>query len=70
LPTAITGISGHRSIYKVGQTIRIGDTSGTITSSEIFHIIVTNEKNESIVIPIKELMNKSVVILHSESTKN
>lgn len=70
LPTAIAGTSGHRSIYKVGQTIRIGDISGTITASEIFHIIVTNEKNESVVIPIKELMNKSVVILHSNPTKN
>ncbi|HJW19028.1 MAG TPA: mechanosensitive ion channel domain-containing protein [Candidatus Nitrosotalea sp.] len=70
LPTAIAGTSGHRSIYKIGQVIRIGDISGTITSSEMFHIIVTNEKNESIVIPIKELMNKSVVILHSDSKKN
>lgn len=66
LPTIIAGTSGHRSIYKVGQTIRIGDMTGTITSSEIFHIIVTNEKNESVVIPTKELMNKSVVILHSK----
>ncbi|MDE1818011.1 MAG: mechanosensitive ion channel [Thaumarchaeota archaeon] len=70
LPTAIAGTSGHRSIYKVGQVIRIGDVSGTITSSEMFHIIVTNEKNESVVIPIKELMNKSVIILHSDSKKN
>ena len=70
LPTAIVGTSGHRSIYKVGQMIRIGDVSGTITSSEMFHIIVTNEKNESVVIPTKELMNKSVVILHSDSKKN
>lgn len=70
LPTAITGISGHRSIYKVGQVIKIGDISGTITSSEMFHIIVTNEKNESVVIPTKELMSKSVVILHSDSKKN
>ncbi len=70
LPTAIAGTSGHRSIYKVGQVIRIGDITGTITSSEMFHIIVTNEKNESVVIPTKELMNKSVVILHSDSKKN
>lgn len=70
LPTAITGTSGHRAIYKVGQVIKIGDISGTITSSEMFHIIVTNEKNESVVIPTKELMNKSVVILHSDSKKN
>lgn len=70
LPTAIAGTSGHRSIYKIGQVIKIGDVTGTITSSEMFHIIVTNEKNESVVIPTKELMNKSVVILHSNSNKN
>ncbi len=70
LPTAIAGVSGHRSIYKIGQVIKIGDVTGTITSSEMFHIIVTNEKNESVVIPTKELMNKSVVILHSDSKKN
>ncbi|MDE1842019.1 MAG: mechanosensitive ion channel [Thaumarchaeota archaeon] len=67
LPTAIAGTSGYRSIYKVGQKIRIGDMTGTITSSEIFHIIITNEKNESTVIPTKELMSKSVTILHSDS---
>ncbi|MDE1725378.1 MAG: mechanosensitive ion channel [Thaumarchaeota archaeon] len=67
LPTAIAGTSGHRSIYKVGQKIRIGDMTGTITSSEIFHIIITNEKNESTVIPTKELMSKSVTILPSDS---
>jgi hypothetical protein len=70
LPTAIAGTSGHRSVYKIGQVIRVGDITGTITSSEMFHIIVTNEKNESVVIPTKELMNKSVVILHSDSKKN
>ncbi len=70
LPTVIAGTSGHRSIYKIGQVIKIGDISGTITASEIFHIIVTNEKNESVVIPTKELMSKPVVILHSDSKKN
>ncbi|MDE1819107.1 MAG: mechanosensitive ion channel family protein [Thaumarchaeota archaeon] len=70
LPTAIVGTSGYRSTYKVGQVIRIGDITGTITSSEMFHIIITNEKNESVVIPTKELMNKLVVILHSNSNKN
>ncbi|SHO45947.1 Putative small mechanosensitive channel [Nitrosotalea sinensis] len=67
LPTAIAGTSGYRSVYKVGQKIRVGDMTGTITSSEVFHIIITNEKNESVVIPTKELMSKSVTILHSDS---
>lgn len=70
LPTAIAGASQNRSIYKVGQVIKIGDVIGTITSSEMFHVIVANERNESVVIPTKELMNKSVTILHSNSKKN
>lgn len=69
LPT-IVGASQNRSTYKVGQVIRIGDITGTITSSETFHVIVTNEKNESVVIPTKELVNKSFTILHSDSKKN
>jgi len=69
LPT-MAGASQNRSIYKVGQVIKIGDITGTITSSEMFHVIVTNERNESVVIPTKELVNKLVTILHSDSKKN
>lgn len=69
LPAAIAGTSQNRSIYKVGQVIKIGDITGTITASEIFYIIVTNDKNESVVIPTKELMTKSVIILHSDVKK-
>ena len=69
LPAAIAGASQNRSIYKVGQVIKIGDVTGTITASDMFHIIITNEKNESIVIPTKELMNKSVTMLHSDIKK-
>jgi len=67
LPAAIAGASNQRSLFKVGQTVRIGDVTGVITASEVFHIIVTNEKNESIIIPTKELMHKQVTILHSKS---
>jgi hypothetical protein len=70
LPTAIAGATQNRSIYKIGQVIRIGDITGTITASEMFHIIVTNERNESVVIPTKELTSKVVTILHSDSKKN
>jgi hypothetical protein len=67
LPAAIVGASHQHSLFKVGQAIKIGDVSGIITAVEILHIIVTNEKNESVVIPTKELMNKQVTILHSKS---
>lgn len=64
LPAAIAGASAQRTIFKVGQKIKIGDITGTITAAELLHIIVTNEKNESVVIPTKELMNKHVTIIH------
>ena len=67
LPAAIVGASRQRSLFKVGQTVKIGDVSGVITASEVLHIIVTNEKNESVIIPTKDLMNKQVTILHSKS---
>lgn len=64
LPAAIAGASTQRTVFKVGQKIKVGDVSGTITAVELLHIIVANEKNESIVIPTKELMHKQVTILH------
>ena len=67
LPAAIVGASNQRSLFKVGQTVKIGDVTGVITASEVLHIIVTNEKNESVIIPTKELMHKQVTILHSKS---
>jgi len=67
LPAAIVGASRQRSLFKVGQTVKIGDVSGVITASEVLHIIVTNEKNESVIIPTKDLMQKQVTILHSKS---
>lgn len=63
LPSAIAGASAQKSVFKVGQRIRVGEVSGTITAVELLHIIVANEKNESTVIPTKELMNKQVTIL-------
>ncbi len=67
LPAAIAGASTQRTVFKIGQKVRIGEVSGTITAVELLHIIVANEKNESIVIPTKELMYKQVTILHKPS---
>lgn len=70
LPVAIAGASHQRSVFRVGQRVKIGDVIGTITAVELLHIIVANEKNESVVIPTKELMNKHVTIVHSKSKKD
>ena len=65
LPAAIAGAANHRSIFKVGQKIKIGDVTGTITSVGTLHIIITNDRNEGIVIPTKEFIGKTFTILSS-----
>lgn len=62
LPGSIMGASTQRSILKVGQKVKIGDVIGTVTAAHLLHIIVTNDRNESIVIPTKSLMNQSITI--------
>ena len=67
LPSVIAGASTQKTVFKIGQKIRVGDISGTITAVELLHIILANEKNESVVIPTRELMNKQVTILPKAS---
>lgn len=62
LPGSIMGASTQRSILKVGQKVKIGEVTGTITASHLLHVIVTNDRNESIVIPTKTLINQSITI--------
>jgi len=63
LPAAITSGISQRSFLKVGQRVRIGEISGTITAVELLHIIIANENNESIIIPTKELASSTMTIL-------
>jgi small-conductance mechanosensitive channel len=62
LPGSIMGATTQRTILKVGQKVKIGDVVGTVTASHLLHVIVTNDRNESIVIPTKTLMNQTIVI--------
>jgi small-conductance mechanosensitive channel len=64
LPGSIVGASTQRSVLKVGQKVKIGDVMGTVTASHLLHIIVTNDRNESIVIPTKTLINQSITIFN------
>ena len=64
IPAAIIGATNQRSILKVGQRVRIGDVTGTVTATQMLYVIITNEKNESTVIPTKDLMSKTLVILN------
>ncbi len=62
-PAAITSAISQRSFLKVGQKVKIGEISGTITAVELLHIIIANENNESVIIPTKELTTSSITIL-------
>ncbi|MBI5146963.1 MAG: mechanosensitive ion channel [Thaumarchaeota archaeon] len=64
IPASIIGASNQRSLLKVGQKVRIGEITGTVTASQLLYLIVTNEKNESTVIPTKDLMSKTIVLLN------
>jgi len=46
--------------------VKIGDITGTITSIEALHIVMTDENNETIIIPTKEFMNKTIRIMNSK----
>ena len=63
LPAAINTASKQRSVLKVGQKVRIGDISGTLTAVELLHVIVATENNESVIIPTKELSNSSITVI-------
>lgn len=64
IPASIIGASNQRSILQVGQKVRIGEITGTVTASQLLYVIITSDKNESTVIPTKDLMNKTIVLLN------
>ena len=63
LPAVINSASKQHSVLKVGQKVRIGDNSGTVTAIELLHVILTNESNESVVIPTKDLSSQTITII-------
>jgi len=69
IPSMIGFAANKRLGLKEGQKVKIGDITGTITAIEALHIVVTNEKNETIIIPTKEIMNKTIRIMSSKSKK-
>ena len=67
LPGIINSQSKKRTILKIGQKVIIGEDMGTVTAVELLHIILANENNESIVIPTKDLSNKTIRIIGTVS---
>ena len=70
IPSMIGFASNQRLGLKEGQKVKIDDITGTITAIEALHIIVTDEKNETLIIPTKEILNKSIRIISSKSSKD
>ncbi|MCE9653499.1 MAG: mechanosensitive ion channel [Nitrosarchaeum sp.] len=64
IPASIMGASNQRSVLKIGQKVKIGEITGTVTASHLLHVIVTNDRNESIVIPTKTMMNQTITIFN------
>lgn len=69
IPSMIGFAANKRLGLKEGQKVKIGDITGTITAIEALHIVVTDEKKETIIIPTKEIMNKTIRIISSKSSK-
>lgn len=69
IPSMIGFAANKRLGLKEGQKVKIGDITGTITAIEALHIVVTDEKKETIIIPTKEIMNKTIRIISSKSKK-
>ena len=69
IPSLIGFAANQRLGLKKGQKVKIGDITGTITAIDALHIVVTDEKNETIIIPTKEIMNKTIRIISSKSKK-
>ena len=69
LPAAINSASRQKHILKVGQKVKIAENSGTITAVELLYIILSNENNESVVIPTKNIQDKIITIFGSVEAK-
>ena len=63
IPSVISTAARQRSVLKVGQKIRIGKHTGTLTAVEMLHVIIATENNESVIIPTKEIDNSSITII-------
>ena len=69
LPAAINSALRQKHILKVGQKVKIAENSGTITAVELLYIILSNENNESVVIPTKNIQDKIITIFGSVEAK-
>ena len=62
LPSLVQGSTNIESTLKPGQKIRFDGHSGTIKQAGAFHIIMDNEKGETVVLPTKLIADKEITI--------
>ena len=62
LPSLIQGSTNIESTLKAGQKIRFDGHTGTIKQAGAFHIILQNEKGETVVLPTKSIADKEIII--------
>ena len=62
LPSLVQGSTNIESTLKPGQKIRFDGHSGTIKQAGAFHIIMDNDKGETIVLPTKMITDKEITI--------
>ena len=62
LPSLVQGSTNIESTLKPGQKIRFDGHSGTIKQAGAFHIIMDNDKGETVVLPTKSIADKEIII--------
>jgi hypothetical protein len=62
LPSLVQGSTNIESTLKPGQKIRFDGHSGTIKQAGAFHIIMDNDKGETVVLPTKLIADKQITI--------
>ena len=62
LPSLVQGSTNIESTLKPGQKIRFDGHSGTIKQAGAFHIIMDNDKGETVVLPTKSIAGKEIII--------
>ena len=62
LPSLVQGSTNIESTLKPGQKIRFDGHSGNIKQAGAFHIIMDNDKGETVVLPTKLIADKEIII--------
>lgn len=60
--------SSHRTYLKEGQKVKIGNSVGTVSKVDLMSVLLINDKNEKIIIPIKELSENTITIMEDKNS--